>query len=255
MIKAHDIAQDFEEIIGWPYKSPGSNDQNGIDCSGAFVRSYRKHGMTIAHGSNSIYRNHCSATGPIGGIGDLHVGMVVFKHRNDGKEPTKYQGDGIGNLYHIGLVTSISPLRIAHATDPIAKVDTTLSNWTHCGWLEDVDYAAVTGGGDQPPAQAAAQARVWSADGNPVKLRPTPGTNKPYLAKVPRGEMVSAAPQAEGWSQVNWKGKRGYMRTEFLDFGNAQSKGEEQLALRVQELERLMAECGERLSALEKGDE
>ena len=35
---------DFEEMLGWLYASPGSNDQRGIDCSGAFVRAYRLQG-------------------------------------------------------------------------------------------------------------------------------------------------------------------------------------------------------------------
>lgn len=29
--------------------------------------------------------------------------MAVYKNRNDGKEPLDYVGDGIGNMYHVGL--------------------------------------------------------------------------------------------------------------------------------------------------------
>ncbi len=46
----------FAEIVGWPYVSPGTNDRNGIDCSGAFVRAYKMAGKSIYHGSNRIER-------------------------------------------------------------------------------------------------------------------------------------------------------------------------------------------------------
>ena len=48
------LIRKFNEIIGWPYVSPGTNDENGIDCSGAFVRAYRAAGKNIYHGSNRI---------------------------------------------------------------------------------------------------------------------------------------------------------------------------------------------------------
>lgn len=186
MIRAIDLAGSFEEIIGWLYASPGSNDQSGIDCSGGFVRGYRKHGLSIAHGSNSIFRNHCSATGHIDGDASrLRVGMAVFKQRSDGQEPAKYQGDGIGNMYHIGLVTKASPLRIVHATPPAAKADTALGNWTHYGWLEDVDYSeSDTASNAAPemteeeylqeshvPASAQVFVKIFAANGKPVRIR------------------------------------------------------------------------------------
>jgi len=272
MLNATDLVTAFEQIIGWPYITPGTNDENGIDCSGAFVRAYRKHGFSIAHGSNTIYRKHCSETGWIGGdISRLVVGMAVFKHRADGGEPDKYRGDGHGNLYHIGLVTSTSPLRIVHATPPVAKADAVLGQWSHYGRLADVLYAESKGnlasiGVDSN--MTAESAIVWAADGNPVKLRPTPGTDKPYLAKVPCGAAVTVFEQAAGWSQVSYLGKRGYMLTEFLIQGGAGGKITEvngdteskagtsalaELAARVSELERLLAECSERLTACEEG--
>ena len=111
---------------------------------------------------------------------------------------------------------------------------------------------------------------VWAADGNPVKLRPTPATDKPYLAKVPCGAAVTVFGQAAGWSQISHQGKRGYMLTEFLvqgeagaNSGSAGSDGEPgseasllalaELTTRVNELERLLAECSERLTACEEG--
>ncbi len=30
-----------EPCLGWPYVSPGSSNQNGIDCSGLYVKCFR----------------------------------------------------------------------------------------------------------------------------------------------------------------------------------------------------------------------
>lgn len=243
MIAASAIAKAFEEIIGWPYVSPGTNDQNGIDCSGAFVRAYKKHGLAIAHGSNTIYRKHCTETGRIlGDASRLLVGMAVFKQREDGGEPSKYQGDGIGNMYHIGLVTGVNPLRIVHATPPAARADTKLGNWGYYGRLihvefetagayetaeepDEVDAVEEMAGEEDDTGEAQTvrngTAMVWAAGGQPVKLRSTPGTEKPYLAKVPVGTMVTVYATAmnssgQEWSSVSVGGKRGFMMSQFL---------------------------------------
>lgn len=142
MINRDKLIQAFRDIVGWPYASPGSNSQKGIDCSGAFVRAYKVQGQSIYHGSNTIYRKYCSKTGAVDKVSALLPGMAVFKRRTDGAEPGKYQGDGVGNMYHIGLVCSVDPLQIIHATTPIAKLDTKLGNWSHWGLLSAVDYEA-----------------------------------------------------------------------------------------------------------------
>ena len=54
MIDIPQLIADFEACIGWPYKSPGTNDERGIDCSGMFVRAFRLQGESIYHGSNTI---------------------------------------------------------------------------------------------------------------------------------------------------------------------------------------------------------
>lgn len=67
-------------------------------------------------------------------------------------------------------------------------------------------------------------ATVISQDGNPVKLRPTPSTEKPYLAKVPMGTAVEVIQDAQGWAQVRLPdGKVGYMMTKFLAFEDAEN--------------------------------
>ena len=61
------------------------------------------------------------------------------------------------------------------------------------------------------------RALVVSEDGNPVKLRATPSTDKPYLAKVSVGTAVDVMQDAQGWAQVRLPdGQVGYMMDRFL---------------------------------------
>lgn len=134
------LCRDFEACIAWPYDSPGSNDQYGIDCSGMFVRAFRLQGARIYHGSNTIWRKHLTRKGAIGRQTRLYKGLAVFKWKEEG-DP---QQDGLGNFHHIGLITSVEPLRIVHASTVGMKVkaDESLKDWTHWGALAGVRYPA-----------------------------------------------------------------------------------------------------------------
>ena len=137
MLNAEQLIADFEDCIGFPYASPGTNDERGIDCSGMFVRAFRLQGASIYHGSNTIWRRYLSRKGRITGEGDLTPGMAVFKWKED--TPSKFD-DNEGDFCHIGLVTHVSPLRIVHASTEgmQVKADTKLGKWRYWGWLRDV---------------------------------------------------------------------------------------------------------------------
>lgn len=241
-ITSAQIKKDFEEIVGWTYVSPGTNDINGIDCSGAWVRCYKKHGFNILHGSNSIYRKECSSTGQISSNADLKIGMMVFKNRFDGKEPEKFQNDGLGNFYHIGAVTSINPLVITHATSPNAKQDTKFNSnrngWTHWGIGNKVEISDVVikddlsnGGGKVVAISGELQdknCKVIASNGNTVNVRKKGSQNSDLVVRIPIGETVLVTlDDGDSYVSVRWEdvsgvykkvGKiyTGFMAREFL---------------------------------------
>ena len=141
MINTTQLIADFEQCIGWPYASPGSNDERGIDCSGMFVRAYRLQGARIYHGSNTIWRKYLSRRGLILSEDDLQPGMAVFKWK--AKTPAKF-ADNLGDYHHIGLVTSVNPLRIVHASTQgmQVRVDTKVGQWTYWGILAATEIDA-----------------------------------------------------------------------------------------------------------------
>ena len=140
MIQVEKLIADFEDCIGWPYACPGSNDERGIDCSGMFVRAFRLQGRRIYHGSNTIWRKHLSEKGRIRSAADLKPGMAVFKWKPD--TPAKFRDDE-GDFCHIGLVTSVSPLRIVHASTEGMKVkaDRKIGKWQYWGVLAETNLA------------------------------------------------------------------------------------------------------------------
>jgi len=215
------MASAFEQIVGWPYKlgQSGTNALRQIDCSGAFVRAYRLHNKVIYHGSNTIYRKYCGEGGLIGGdVSKLEIATAVFKHRLDGKEPAQYSRDGIGNLYHIGLVVSVNPLRIIHSTSPVAKVDFALGGWSRYRRLYEVDYFSLvqppSGGGNVDPG--AGLATVWATSGTTVKMRALPSRTCSLYWDVPVGAVVQLHNISDGWGKITHNRRIGYMMEQFL---------------------------------------
>ena len=81
-------------------------DYNITDCQ-QFVEDCAKvAGWTFnSRGSNDMYRNYLKAKG-LTQTFKLQIGDVVFKWRKESdKLPSQYQGDGIGDMYHVGVVT------------------------------------------------------------------------------------------------------------------------------------------------------
>ena len=210
------LARRFEEIIGWPYASPGSNDQQGIDCSGAFVRAFAAEGQSIYHGSNRIARSYCTRVVALhGSAQELRVGCAVFKTRADASAlPACYQPGGERydpafplDFYHIGLVTAVHPLRIVHATTPCAKVDQRLGEWSHAGFLTGVQYEE---------AEEMVMAYVNAESGTTVNLRRSASRKSVVLARLQVGTCVRVLEEKGDWARVAAEEHTGWMMRAYL---------------------------------------
>ena len=56
-----------------------------------------------------------------------------------------------------------------------------------------------------------------------LNLREGASSKAAILAKIPYGETVEADEPVDGWSHVNYKGKDGYVKYEYLDIGHTVS--------------------------------
>ena len=243
--------------LGWPYVSPGSNDENGIDCSGLFVKSYRDQDAWIYHGSNTIFHNHCSSVKKISSKKDLRPGMAVFKLKpwTDADKDNKWYGTPPGNLYHIGMVTSINPLVITHATPPKCTQDKKIGSWAYCGYLKDVMYpdgttisdpaemeadddlqadapatnkpAADESGAGNDSGESVELMTVWANNGKSIHMRARPTKSCKLYDDVPCGAEVEVVvlnytrdKYGNPWSMVNYGKRKGwFIMTDFLGVG------------------------------------
>ena len=172
MLNLEQLISDFEACIGFPYASPGTNDERGIDCSGLFVRAFRRQGASIYHGSNTIFRKYLSRSGAITSAADLRPGMAVFKWKPE--TPARFS-DGLGDFCHIGLVTSVSPLRIIHAsTEGMAvKADSKIGKWRYWGWLKDVAESGNSSNSAAPAVSTSHPTLRTGSRGDTVRLLQT----------------------------------------------------------------------------------
>jgi Bacterial SH3 domain. len=249
MLNKDKLINDFFQMVGWPYRSPGTNDQNGIDCSGAFVRGYRLQNASIYHGSNRIIRVFCNTQAQINGWKDIKAAAAVFKARSDlskmsgiYKPGGEYYNAALPyDYYHIGLITGLDPLTVTHATSPKAKKDTLCTRksgeddssyqqraiqalqkagWTWVGLLNAATYDDSDLPEPEPPIPGYT-AIVYAANGKPVKMRAEPSTLCRLWWLVPIGTNVElTGSNPNGWTGIRYNGRTGYMQSQFLNIEN-----------------------------------
>lgn len=200
------------------YEKGGDGSGGGCDCIGLIIGAVKLAGgkWPGTHGSNWAARNAMDGLSHISPTADMFAGQIVFKAKSPGEEgydlPAAYD-DSPDRLdyYHVGVVTGIDPLCITHCTSVPGgiQVDDRLGQWQYGGKLKYVDYEAE----DRPLYLAS----VTAPSGKTVNLRTGPSTGNKIIAQVPIGETVEVYDVLDGWSQVNWNGKSGYMMSKFLE--------------------------------------
>lgn len=128
------------------YRLGGDGSNGTCDCIGLIIGACRRCGLRWPgiHGTNWTARNVTAGLSPIHGVNSLRVGDMVFKQRAPGQShyalPGRYaRSPDRLDYYHVGVVRSVSPLRIVNCTTPGIRTDTTLRNWTYKGWLTLLD--------------------------------------------------------------------------------------------------------------------
>lgn len=230
------------------------------DCQSFVENCVRDCGGVMDYaGSNDMFRNACSWLGTVDEAiarGKLSQGALVFKHAFDNGEPEKYKKDGKGNARHVGLYCGADGVEVAHSTPPGAQAAKLSAGWTHVGLYEKgIHYqAADLGEGDD--GVKTGRAMVWADNGSFVYLRSTPGTEKPYLAKVLLGTEVEVAETAVNSAGAEWSkvvlpsGISGFMMARFLRLlgGNEGWEGQSELVTRAE-----FAALETRVATLENG--
>jgi len=182
------------------------------DCSGAFVRAYRAHKLSIYHGSNRIAREYVDELLPPSAA---KPGMMAFKARKPGEKyydlPSEYKHGGkhyngdLNDYYHIGLVDDNPAYVINAQSTQTGVVRSKLSNgWDCVAWPKAVQHDE---GGEPMQRQVI---------GGKLNLREKPDTHSNRIAQIPDGAIVTVDEYGDKWCRVEYNGKVGYAVTQFL---------------------------------------
>lgn len=195
------------------------------DCSGAFVRTYKAHGMSIYHGSNRIAREYVVELLP---IDQAKPGMAAFKARQPGQQyydlPSEYKQGGahyngdLADYYHIGLVDENPAYVINAQSTQTGVVRSKLSsNWCAVGYLKAVQY------NDQEDNDNMADKMVVNTD--KVNLRAAPDKDAARVEYLNKGDIVTLGiAYPDGWDYVTHERKSGYVMAKYLDPVDAEIK-------------------------------
>lgn len=194
----------FERMAreNWAYET-GAAREGCVDCSGAFVWSFAQAGQNIPHGSNAIARKNMDK---VRGIGEARPGWAAFKWKEEG-EPAQYLADGLGNFYHIGLI-SRDGKHVLNAKNERWGfcMDKITDGWTDCCPLAGVTYGAEEGKGMD-------LARV-TTEKDPLRVRERPESGR-VIGHVPKGETVEVLLWSD-WPRIRWGELVGYACGQYL---------------------------------------
>ena len=251
-IAVSDILDDFQRMLSehWSYVA-GAAKTGTVDCSGAFVWSYRQHGQSIYHGSNRIARTEVVELVP---MADAKPGMAVFKCRSPSeakyalpsgyKQGGKYYNGDLRDFYHIGLMGEDGKVLNAQSS-ATGFVASSAKSWTCAGYLKKVDYKEDTPMVDENNGVIYV-GRVTAQSGSTVNLRAEPSKSAKVLEKVKVGTAVNVIGSADGWLHVETATNQGYMMEEFVeredvDIFQTETPTLAELAERVEKLEARVA--------------
>ena len=212
----------------------GCSSTTECDCIGMVKYGLHKNNVEFTtSGTNWTFRNQCDDIRTIKSASDLRFGDVVFKMKTPTDSgynlPSKYRPGGSGyngdlNDYcHIGVVKSVSPLRIIHMTSPTAKTETSIGKWKNAASLKSRYISDSPQPAPEPELQPTPTediATVYAENGRYVKMRKEPSTKCGLYEEVPIGATVKIVEFGYEWTKINYAGRKGwYMMTKFLIVG------------------------------------
>lgn len=211
----------------------GGESLVGMDCQGMVEYCVRASGGSMSYsGSNDMYRNACAQVVTLKEAqskGLLKPGWLLFILEQDGKEPAKYQGDGIGNASHVGLYTGSAKAEVVHASysNRLVCASTLKNAWTHCGPAKCIDYGAESAAEPETVPRASFATVIASGyllmrdkPGGGYMLKIEEGARIPVMAITTIGGIIYAQTRASNanGTHVGWVAASGEDGTPYLSF-------------------------------------
>lgn len=146
--------------------------------------------------------------------------MAVFKWNPN--TPSKFNDDA-GDYQHIGLVTSINPLRIVHSTSENNKgvtVDTKIGKWCAWGKFKACNYETTSTETEEAEDPKEETSMATTTNGTlktkvNLNIHEGKGTNYARVGGIPAGKTVAfTGNSADGWVKITYNKVTGYICTK-----------------------------------------
>lgn len=229
MIDAGKFADVGFKYLGVPYSK--------MDCQEFIERCMQDCGLRMdLKGSNAWYRKMDWTGSPeecVSVFGSVPKGALLFIVSDDGGEIPRGYTDGKGNAEHVGTVTHTGKGAIHSSSSKGCVCESEFYNktirnggWNRVGLSTLFDYGEKVNqilSGEEVEI-VMEYATVKTPDGNPVKLRPSKSTSKPYIGKINSGETLLIQSKDGEWAEVDFDGQHGYIMQKFLEFDSAEAQ-------------------------------
>ena len=238
----------------------GHNGSDGrCDCIGMIIGGLELCGFDWpgVHGTNWAARNAMTTLEHIADPGKLFLGEIVYKAKEPGESgyvlPSSYKNSpDQRDYYHVGVVTSVSPLCITHCTgvDGGIKRDNALGKWRWGGKLKYVDY---DGNEAEEKPMEPYNATVCANNGYPVKMRKLPSAQSSIILQVPLGATVEVTDEVDTvWAAIDYNGIQGYMMRKFLRRNDSEPISGTAIAVNRADLETIKTALETALNVIDK---
>lgn len=215
-MKSSDLIAQFERMFAehWAYEW-GAAREGCVDCSGAFVYAYKRFGQTIAHGSNTIARRY--VVGGLRPVSEARPGWALFKRRDDNADmPAQYMGDGIGDIYHVGLCSRDGTRALNAKGTQSGFCSDPASAFHLCAPLKGVDYSDQTDESEEDEPMNVLYRAVVNTAKDDLRVREEPKTGK-IIGHAPRGKVVDVLSEGtDGWPRIRYGELVGYASAAYL---------------------------------------
>ena len=221
---AQDLADVGFQYLGVPYDK--MDCQRFVETCMKDVGYYRD-----LPGSNAWYRAMDWKGSPeecIKQFGCVPNGAILFILEQDGKEPEKYKGDGIGNASHMGIKTGRGEgaINSSHSRGCVCESkfrDKSINGgWNRVGLLDAFDYGKSVNWvmehseSENTEDGETMHGTVTAPSGSTVNLRNKPSTSSALVDRIPIGSEAQILEEKGEWDKVVTCGRVGWMKKEFV---------------------------------------
>ena len=200
------------------YRLGHDGSDGECDCVGLLIGAMRLAGLsyTHTHGSNYFARYVVQNLQPVKKASSLRLGQAVFKAYDPGQAgwalPSKYASHpDQHDYYHVGVVMSVSPLRIWHCSDGGMHYDSKLGKWRFAG-----DLPFITNTDDTIVVVTKMVRTVNTSNDGPLNLRESKSAASKLLERIPNRTDLTVLDEDGTWSHVTYNNMDGYVMSKFL---------------------------------------